>query len=185
MSSDLYEVIDRIGNLLRAEAKNVGLEYGLHPVHVDILSYLARCNLFSDTPVALKEFLGITKGTLSQSLTLLEKKGLVVKQKDLHDKRVTHLSLTDEGRKVVSEVYPPQKYSEILENTEQSSPQMVNSLKSMLAEIQRGHNQLSFGVCKTCVHHEERSNNQFFCKLTEMELSKKYGELICKEHSFS
>lgn len=184
MEIGLYDVIERLGNLLRAEAKSVGLEHGLHPVHIDILSYLTRCNRFSDTPAALKEYLGVTKGTLSQSLTLLEKKGLVTKLKDQDDKRVTHLGVTAEGQQLVSAIAPPCRYREILTNVESGSPEVVAKLKEMLAEIQGQHDKLSFGVCKTCVYHEKRSEAVFFCRLTELELSNQYGELICKEHRY-
>ncbi|KJY82941.1 transcriptional regulator [Vibrio galatheae] len=182
MSKDVYELLDRIGNLLRAEVRQLGSSYGLHPVHIEILSYLSRCNQFSDTPAALKEFLGITKGTLSQSITLLETKGMLVKQKDVQDKRVSHLSLTESGRDLIEQLTPPDRYLGPLSKLEQTSPDSVTLLKQMLAEMQIQNETLTFGVCHTCRHHQVVSETKFYCRLTELELDRKFGELICREH---
>ena len=179
---ELYELLERIGNVLRNEARQVGSEYGLHPVHVEILHYLQRCNLFSDTPAAVTEFLGITKGTTSQSITLLESKGLLIKSKDQLDKRISHLKLTEQGQTLVGQICPPARLTPLLADIEANNPQLVPTLKQLLGDMQQGNNKVCFGVCKTCRHHEIRSEKTFFCQLTQMTLTREHGELICKEH---
>ncbi|MDK2703035.1 MarR family winged helix-turn-helix transcriptional regulator [Vibrio vulnificus] len=184
MSKDVYELLDRISNLLRTEVRQLGAEHGLHPVHLDILSYLSRCNQFSDTPAALKEFLGITKGTLSQSITLLENKGMLTKTKDAVDKRVSHLGLTLVGKRLIEKLTPPARYLEPLSELEAASPDSVGYLKKMLAQMQAKNETQSFGICRTCRHHEDRPGSTFYCRLTELELDKKFGELICWERQY-
>ncbi|MCI0482724.1 MAG: MarR family transcriptional regulator, partial [Candidatus Dadabacteria bacterium] len=67
----IASLIERLGNLLRAEERAAGA--GLLPVHVRMLSYLSVCNRYSDTPAAVTEFAGATKGTSSQSIAVLER----------------------------------------------------------------------------------------------------------------
>ncbi|EGU32548.1 MarR family winged helix-turn-helix transcriptional regulator [Vibrio scophthalmi] len=179
---EAYELLERIGNLLRNEARQMGNEHGLHPVHIEMLYYLQRCNLFSDTPAALTEFLGITKGTASQSITLLESKGLLSKNKDLNDKRISHLKLTEQGETLIHQICPPARFIPLLEKVENDSPHVIMVLKQLLSDMQQGNDKASFGVCKTCRHHEVRSETEFFCQLTQMTLAREFGELICKEH---
>ena len=181
-SHEAYELLERIGNLLRNEARQMGNEHGLHPVHVEMLYYLQRCNLFSDTPAALTEFLGITKGSASQSVTLLENKGLLRKNKDLTDKRISHLKLTEQGEALIRQICPPARFIPLLEKIENDSPQVITVLKQLLTDMQQGNNKASFGVCKTCRHHDVRSETTFYCQLTQMTLAREFGELICKEH---
>ena len=45
----------------------------------------------------MTEYLGSTKGTASQSISLLEKKELLTRMPDAQDKRVSRLLLTPEG----------------------------------------------------------------------------------------
>ncbi|MGF1909390.1 MarR family winged helix-turn-helix transcriptional regulator [Vibrio kasasachensis] len=179
---ETYELLERIGNLLRNEARQMGNEYGLHPVHIEILHYLQRCNLFSDTPAAVTEFLGITKGTTSQSITLLENKGFITKSKDLRDKRISHLKLTDQGQTLVHQVCPPAHFVPLLKGIETKSPELITTLKQLLSDMQQDNDKVSFGVCKTCRHHDIRSDKEFFCQLTQMTLTRDFGELICREH---
>ena len=72
---DSQDLLERLNNLLRMEMRAFGLSYGLLPVQIEALTYLTRCNRYSDTPQAVTEYLGLTKGTVSQSLKVLEQKG--------------------------------------------------------------------------------------------------------------
>ena len=71
-----------------------------------VLHYLSVCNRYSDTPMAVTEYLGQTKGTVSQTLKVLEKKALLFKEPDKDDKRVMHLKLTEQGQAAVARQHP-------------------------------------------------------------------------------
>ena len=91
----LRDALDRLGVLLRADDRRTA---GLLPVHRALLRYLARANRYSDTPGAATLYLGLTKGTVSQSIALLERKGMLRKSRDGADRRVVRLRLTAKGR---------------------------------------------------------------------------------------
>jgi DNA-binding MarR family transcriptional regulator len=55
------------------------------------------------TPTSLNEMLGTKKPATSRMLTLLEKKGFVMKQSDEKDHRIYYLALTDQGSIVLSQ----------------------------------------------------------------------------------
>ena len=61
---------------MRTELRKAGADEALQPVHLQALIYLARANRYSNTPQALAEYLGLTKGTVSQTLLLLDRQGL-------------------------------------------------------------------------------------------------------------
>jgi DNA-binding MarR family transcriptional regulator len=65
------DLIERMGRLLRASDH----ASGLNPAQAEALRYLLRANRFSRTPAALAEYLGSTRGTVSQTLLALEAKG--------------------------------------------------------------------------------------------------------------
>ena len=67
------ELIDRLGRMTRE------LQYvdGLNPAQWEALRYLNRANRYSRTPGGVADFLGATKGTISQTVSALESKGLI------------------------------------------------------------------------------------------------------------
>ena len=99
----LYALLDRLGVVLRADDRQVGGQGALQPIHRALLRYLARCNRYSDTPGAAATYLGQTKGTVSQSLGVLERRGYVKKRRDARDRRVIRLELTAKGRRAAGE----------------------------------------------------------------------------------
>lgn len=57
-----------------------------------------------NTVVSLSRDLGIDPGAMTRSLDRLQTKGLVRRERSTEDRRVVHLTLTEEGRKVAQEV---------------------------------------------------------------------------------
>ncbi len=179
----ICDLLERLSTLFRNEVRQAGLRHGLHPVHLEVLFYLSRCNQFSDTPAAVIDFLGATKGTTSQSISLLESKGYLIKTKDLQDKRVYHLSLTEAGKAIAAETMPPPSLRNALEKCdEEQKDSLQQQLESLLLGIQRETSAGSFGLCKTCMYHLPKTEVMFLCELTQQELPRKFGELICREH---
>ncbi|MGF1706609.1 MarR family winged helix-turn-helix transcriptional regulator [Enterovibrio baiacu] len=179
----ICDILERITTLYRNEVRLVGVEHGLHPVHLEVIYYLARCNKYSDTPAAVTEFLGITKGTTSQSISLLEAKGYLTKEKDPVDRRVSHLVLTPHGEAMAKKAIPPASFKQGLERLGGGNAQLKTQLETLLRDIQRSTQSASFGLCKTCKFHTPVSDAHFYCALTKETLVTDFGTLICREHS--
>jgi DNA-binding MarR family transcriptional regulator len=77
-----YDYVERLSELLRIDSRQAGADHGLQPVQLEALHYLSICNRYSDTPAAVTESLGQTKGTVSKTLRVLKRKGLLSKQLD-------------------------------------------------------------------------------------------------------
>ena len=178
----LYQLLERIGNLLRAEQRSMGNEFGLQEVHLQVLLYLSRCNRYSNTPLGVTEYLNSTKGTVSQSIKVLEKNGYIVKQADEKDRRVVHLVLTKQGQTVLKQVIPPQLFIQALEGiTSEETENLEKLLTQFLSSLQQANQLRSFSVCETCRFFTEEDKG-FRCGLTKEPLSKKDSSLICREH---
>ncbi|WP_420831674.1 MarR family transcriptional regulator [Bathymodiolus japonicus methanotrophic gill symbiont] len=48
-------------------------------MHFQVLEYLSLCNKYSDTPAAIANYLGMTRGTVSQTLIIFEKRAYIKK----------------------------------------------------------------------------------------------------------
>ncbi|MDJ0535002.1 MAG: MarR family winged helix-turn-helix transcriptional regulator [Xenococcaceae cyanobacterium MO_207.B15] len=178
----LYQLLERIGNLLRAEQRLVGNEFGLQEVHLQVLLYLSQCNRYSNTPLGVTEYLNATKGTVSQSLKVLEKKGYIVKEADAKDRRVVHLILTAQGKKLLKQFIPPSLFTNAIKEL---SDEQLNSLETqlslLLVKLQKANQSRSFGVCHTCRFFLQEEDG-FRCGLTQESLSHDDSFRICREH---
>jgi MarR family transcriptional regulator, negative regulator of the multidrug operon emrRAB len=177
-----YALLERITTLLRNEERAAGLPHGLQPVHLQALGYLAACNRYSNTPAALAEYLGLTKGTVSQTLLVLENKGLLTKQGSAEDRRVVHLHLTREGRRVLEDAVPPELFRQALPALGQGREALEQQLTRLLQTLQSAHGQRSFGQCDSCRHFQHEGPGRFRCGLTGEPLSREEGALLCREH---
>lgn len=181
---DGQDLLERLNNLLRMEVRTFGLKYGLQPVQIEALTYLTRCNRYSDTPQAVAEYLGLTKGTVSQSLMVLEQKGFLQKRQDTEDKRITHLVITAKGRKLVEQVYPAKNLEAALAKTNSvQGKTLEETLRSLLREMQHLHDRKTFAACHTC-RFNERHKKGYVCGLTKEALSGREIQLICREHEY-
>ncbi len=181
---ELQRNLERVTSLLRHELREALLPLGLQPVQFEVLDYVARCNRYSDTPMAVTEYLGQTKGSVSQTLKVLEKNALIAKVADSGDGRVVHLSLTAAGRRVLSKVYP----SRVLDKSMPAlASKQVRELSATLVELLRAlqtqNDRRSFGQCFSCEHHIKKGRNKFQCGLTGEPLSRADIDLICREHA--
>ena len=179
----IFDVVERITALIRSEERKKCTEYGLQSVHLQVLDYLSRCNKYSDTPAALTNYLGMTRGTVSQTLLLLEKKGFIKKTADTSDRRVVHLSLSAEGKAILEKARPCELFSQasnLLSGDEIKRYDEV--LLTVLTALQKSNKSHSFGLCKTCQFFTLIPSG-FLCGLTKEPLSEADSEKICQEHT--
>lgn len=165
---DLTRLLDRVGRMAR------GLQYshGLNPAQWDSLRFVARANQPSRTPGGLAAFLGTTKGTASQTLKALEKKGYVRRVANTSDKRVRYLAITEAGEALLNE--DPLNCLDLA--VRGLAPDLSESLSSALtqlcSEMQSRCGSTDFGVCTRCGHYQgETSGGSMRCGLKNMDLA--------------
>lgn len=181
--TSILQLIQRLAVVAQAENRQLAGASGLQPVHVEVLRYLARCNRYSNTPAAIGQFLNTTKGTVSQSVKVLEREKLVSKLADAKDGRVVRLRLLKKGRdelKRIDEESAIQSAVEAFEPAEELA--LKNGLALLLRRAQRLNGSRSFGVCNTCRFFTRLASGGFQCGITKEPLSVDDSEQICVEH---
>lgn len=175
-------LIERIGRVLRAcDHAN-----GLNPAQAESLRYLARANRFSRTPAALADFLGSTRGTVSQTLLALEAKGLIERQANARDGRSVTLELTSAGADFLRS--DPVSTLAAMIDASGEAARLADHLDAALraAIAQRGGR--AFGVCHSCRHFRRdcrKGAAPHHCVLLDEPLSAKESLLICAEQALN
>jgi DNA-binding MarR family transcriptional regulator len=177
----LFDLLERLSSLTRVWFREHPLLSELQPIQLSALIYLARCNRYSNTPLAVTDYLGLTKGTVSQSLKALEAKGFLTKVQDARDKRSVHLELTDAARSLIEAVMPPEFLGVAAQRMGPRAGDLEHLLLELLRNIQRAEDVPGFGLCRTCRFHKV-SGTGSMCELTGEPLAASEIELICREH---
>ncbi|POT59476.1 MarR family transcriptional regulator [Citrobacter amalonaticus] len=175
----LFDILERLVTLqMRAMQEHPQLK-GLPGIWVQILHYLAQCNGYSNTPIATAEYLGLTKGTVSQSLSKLESEGWIRKESDIRDKRVVHLVLTPHAADIMREVKPGNQM-DVLRGLPFPEAELRDGFLDALRQLQKCKGVRMFGECRFCRFHQHQ-DGQPWCGLTKEPIPVENITLICRE----
>jgi DNA-binding MarR family transcriptional regulator len=119
-----------------------------------VLRYFALANRFSRTPSAFAAFHATTRGTASQTIKSLEKKGYLTRIRSDSDRRSIRLVLTEKARDILAN-----DPFESLVRAADSLPQnmqgyFADALQRMLGNVAGERGKLTFGSCTSCQHLE-------------------------------
>lgn len=180
---DIASPIERLARLVRAREHGGGL----NPAQREALRYLARANRFSNSPGALTLYLGATKGTVSQTLMALQRKGYIVKTARANERRSVVLSLTPKGADALAGDPWDQLAAAADDLGNKTRRRLAKGLRELLATelAQRPHR--SFGTCQTCRYFREKGRDKeaggpHLCMHFDTALDTSEQGLICVEH---
>lgn len=170
------DLLERVAAVLRQEVRRTSAEDGLEPVHILALRYLTHANRFSNNPLAVGEYLGLTKGNMSQRLIVLEQKGLIRKVADVEDGRRVHLEPTKRGLSTLAKSYPPKNWPIV-----EMDASLEKSLEQILRRMLLDNGGRTFGQCMTCRFHQRKAKGPY-CGLLKLSLTPVQATQICREH---
>lgn len=183
-SPEVLQILDRLEQLQRSYLREFSYRVGLNLRQLEALIYLSKCNRYSRTPVALSEYLGLTKGTVSQTVLSLETKRLLTKTADSKDARLVHLLLTRKGERLLEQCAEEAPLEKALSQNADMTETLGRQLRTLLAEVQRANHSKTFGACYSCAYfrrHGLGSTHQ--CGLTGEPLLDHESLKICREHT--
>lgn len=175
--------LERLARLMRARDH----EGGLNPAQWETLRYLARANRFSNSPGALARYLGTTKGTISQTVMALERKGCITKQARGSGRRTVSLSLTEKGLAMLARDPWADLAAAAGELGGKTRRRLQRGLEELLAQELKRAGLASFGTCASCRFFREKGREgdkagPHLCMLFEDGLSNADSDRICVEH---
>lgn len=175
----MIPLLERLAALIQSAVRDDAARHGLLPIHLQVLAYLGVANRYSDLPIAVAEYFGITRGTVSQTLAVLERRRLITKVPDARHGRRIHLQLTHEGEALLAGSWP-ERLDAALTASGAASAGLEDGLRALLAALQRLNRHQAFGVCRQCVHFR-REDGGHRCGLTGEPLALAQTHKICRE----
>jgi len=169
------ELLDRIGRVTAAEEWNDEL----NPAQRSALAYLARANDVSRAPSNVADYLCTTRGTASQTLKSLERKGLIKRNRSVRDKRSISYDVTKRGRLALDGTGSFDAALAALPDAEAEA--FTETLQAIGRRMLEHRGFKTFGVCHTCRHHRQGPDGAA-CALLDLTLSGPATEQLCHEH---
>jgi DNA-binding MarR family transcriptional regulator len=168
----IINLIERLGRFARSAQRCAGMK----PAQWEALRFVSRANRYSRTPGALADFLSSTRGTVSQTLIALEKKGLISRKTNSGDARVKQLELTERGRDLTE--HNPLHILEDAVSSVADETGLEQALEQVLKNLIRQNGNHQFGVND----HKEHAKGPHRCGLSGEPLDDLGSNLIYREH---
>lgn len=173
-TDQIRALVSRLARLDAAET----WETEINPAQLAALDYLARANRFSRAPSHVADYLSTTRGTASQTLKSLVRKGHVAERRSLADRRSISYDPTDAGLALA------RRSGALADAIGTLTPADRDRLEAGLSAILRARlaagGGKAFGVCATCAHHR-RTGGGAFCALLSVALEPAETGQICHE----
>ncbi|MGI9381777.1 MAG: MarR family winged helix-turn-helix transcriptional regulator [Methyloligellaceae bacterium] len=160
---------------------------GLTGAQWSALRYFSRANESSRTLLAFADFHVTTRGTASQTVTKLVKKGLLTRNPCERDARSSQIILTAEGRAVCAND-PFGELAQEIENLSQGQlVELLKSLQQVMGRVVEDRQRRGFGMCSTCRHlglcvEEEEDGALHVCLLTGLPLQSSEFDRLCMSY---
>ena len=145
----IVELVDRLSRI----AHSLQFAEGLNPAQWEALRFVARANRNSCSPGTLADFMGSTKGTVSQTLKALENKGLIRRMRKADDRRAVEISVTPAGRELVEKDPLGRIHDALSPCSEVEQLGVVAGLERLVGIVQKHQNIPEFGPCLECMQY--------------------------------
>ncbi|HKM92857.1 MAG TPA: MarR family transcriptional regulator [Prolixibacteraceae bacterium] len=134
ISTDVLSNIRKIVRSINLESKRIQKDYGVSIPQVLCLNYLYSSPNFQSTQGDVKNFLHLNSSTVSGIIQRLEKKGFIARLPKTGDKRVTNLTLTVSGQKILQHI-PPLLHDRLSTKLEKLNEDEIDTIKKSLVQL--------------------------------------------------
>ncbi|MEL7098731.1 MAG: MarR family transcriptional regulator [Pseudomonadota bacterium] len=176
VNARINTLLDRLSRIIASD----GWDGDLNPAQTAALSYLARANRFSRSPSIVAEYLGATRGTVSQTLKALHRKGLIEESPNPTDKRSISYAVTQPGEDLVRRRGQLDGVLDTLPEPDRTALEV--RLRQVVKAALTQREMKPFGECKTCRHHLANGDT-LHCSLLDLPLGPEEADQICFEQT--
>lgn len=180
--------LERISRVFRVLLWDMAKKENLSPIQIQFLIYLLYNKPSRRNITSISEEFNLTKATVSDAISSLEKKNLIKKDKDIGDKRSSIIKLTPKGKKVASQL---STWTDVLRNNLKKLNQREKEtilefiLKFIESLYDAGVITLQ-RMCFSCVYLKKdpspHSNPTYYCNFLAKTLSVSELRLDCDDY---
>jgi DNA-binding MarR family transcriptional regulator len=146
----VHKILESISKMTFLEQRRVVIfnKTKLYPSEIHLLLSISEGHDTNVTKIA--EYFGLTKGAVSQTLSRLQKKGLIKKELDTKKKNELHISYTNKGEELIKHVINTKmnlgsEYLNFVKKLSEKEKQAISDfLDKMVAIVDKHHKSQKF-----------------------------------------
>ncbi|BDQ12103.1 MULTISPECIES: MarR family winged helix-turn-helix transcriptional regulator [unclassified Sediminibacterium] len=186
VESKIVVALERISEAFRVLLWNESKENALSPIQIQVLIFLLFHSEHQCKVSYLAQEFNMSKATISDSVKLLLKKGLVQKFDDPIDTRSYVIGLTDQGKQTADK---SANFAFAIEKplgslTEDQKEIILSGLLKLIHELNKAGIITIQRMCFTCSNYQN-TNGQHYCKLLQSKLATTDLRIDCPEHELT
>ena len=171
------ELLVHVGRAARREDG----QSGLTAAQWTCLRFFARANGATCTPSAFASFQATTRGTASQIVKSLERRGLVARRRSPRDRRSMCFSLTQAGREMLAQD-PLRDLIDVIDGLGPEDGAVLRETLSHLSAALAGRREApAFGTCRDCRHFAPGAETGY-CACLAAELAAEELDKLCASY---
>lgn len=131
---DYTEILVEVRKIVRAiniESKRIQKEFGISIPQLLCLNHIKNCRDHQSTHRNITRFLNLNSSTATGIINRLEKKGLIARLPKRDDKRVTYVTLTSAGSKLLNQT-PHLLHDKLAQRLADLPPDKINEIRQSL-----------------------------------------------------
>ena len=181
----IVAALEKISEVFRVLLWTEAKEHKLSPIQMQLLIFIKYHNDDKQRRIAsmAREF-NMTKATISDSIKVLEQKGLIKRTDDVFDSRSFNFSLTDQGQKLTGMI---ENFTLPLDGAISTmSPEKKEQLLLSVLELIHRLNKTGIisppRMCYTCYYYNGDRQQTHYCNLMQRALAIDELRVECPEH---
>ena len=181
----IVAALEKISEVFRVLLWMEAKEHKLSPIQMQLLIFIKYHNDDKQRRIAsmAREF-NMTKATISDSIKVLEQKGLIKRTDDVFDSRSFNFSLTDQGQKLTGMI---ENFTLPLDGAISTmSPEKKEQLLLSVLELVHRLNQTGIispqRMCYNCYYYTGDRQQTHYCNLMQRALAVDELRVECPEH---
>ncbi len=181
----IVAALEKISEVFRVLLWTEAKEHKLSPIQMQLLIFIKYHNSDKQRRIAsmAREF-NLTKATISDSIKVLEQKGLIKRTDDAFDSRSFNFSLTDQGTKLTGmiENFTLPLDGAIATLSTQQKDQFLMSVLDLIYRLNQTGIISTQRMCYSCFYYRGDMQQNHFCNLMQKPLAIDELRIECPEH---
>ncbi|OQP64869.1 hypothetical protein A3860_19140 [Niastella vici] len=181
----IVAALEKISEVFRVLLWTEAKEHKLSPIQMQLLIFIKYHNNDKQRRIAsmAREF-NLTKATISDSIKVLEQKGLIKRSDDAFDSRSFNFSLTDQGMKLTGmiENFTLPLDGAIATLSPQQKDQFLVSVLDLIYRMNQNGIISTQRMCYNCYYYNGDRQQSHHCNLMQKALAIDELRIECPEH---
>ncbi len=189
IDSKISFAIERLFTVYRNLMWDKVKELNLSPIQLQFILYLRKYPQNMRNVSSISSEFRLTKATVSDALSALERKKIVFKEKNIKDKRFSTINLTEKGMRLAEslEIWDS-PIKKILKNLPENEKEKILLFFIKLIDSLRNEGLINaVRMCLSCSHFKRNitpnNDKPYLCELTGKAFSEKELKIDCLSHS--